>query len=295
MTITGNVFRDLFNMHRQFGFHEQKFDKKALLHRVEFLQEELDEIKDAIVNKDAGAVLDGLIDLVVVAIGTIDLCNADGEIAWERVMNANNAKKVGFNKTRPNSDGVDLIKPEGWLPPVLDDLVGNLRAVLFEGTVLDAKFVNYQSHPSPFDDKILGEVDSESSNGNEHIDMIVHYTKDRSAVRVLEDCIALMRLKAQDYTSSNSSVKPAEYYPNGIDDLVYMIDVLKRLRMISVLDNMKAGGLPNFDGLRDILQDRIVYLALAIEFIDGEMDGRIPDTDIWNRKVTRTIGEAQDN
>ena len=280
--VTGDVFLDLYNMHKKFGFHEQKFDKKALQHRVDFLQEELDEIRVAVHTRDAHGVLDGLIDLIVVAAGTIDLSRANGHEAWKRVMDANNSKEVGFNKTRPNSEGVDLVKPEGWEAPNLEMLWGNLLSVLFEDHELNL--------PDPFGEKI---PISRSPFYEPKIPQ--EFEKDRAAVQVLEDCISLMKLKAQDYTSSNSSVKPAQYYPNGIDDLIYMIDVLKRLRMTSVLDNMKAGGKPNFDSLIDILEDRIVYLALAIEYVRGEMSGQQVDHDLWNRKVSKIIGEAQDD
>lgn len=114
--------QDLWEMHDKFGFHEsvESFDeekKKAMLEfRVKFLEEELNEIKDNIT--DPEEVVDGLIDLCVVAIGTLDLFNIDSEKAWDAVHTANMSKERGIKKERPNPLGLpDLMKPEGWEAP----------------------------------------------------------------------------------------------------------------------------------------------------------------------------------
>ena len=112
---------DIATMNEHYGFHE-KVERlsdeqlKAMLEfRIKFLQEELDEMKNA---SSAEDVVDALIDLCVVAIGTLDLYNIDAELAWERVHHANMAKEVGVKESRPNPLGLpDLIKPEGWEGP----------------------------------------------------------------------------------------------------------------------------------------------------------------------------------
>ena len=86
--------------------------------RADFLQEELDETKRAIMAGDAEEIVDGLIDLCVVAIGTLDAFNIDGNKAWDEVLKANMQKEVGVKESRPNPLGLpDLIKPEGWKAP----------------------------------------------------------------------------------------------------------------------------------------------------------------------------------
>ena len=296
-------------MHTKFGFHEKPFDLKALNHRVEFLDEEMNEIKLAIKERNAHDVLDGLIDLIVVAAGTIDLAQADGEDAWREVMTANNAKEVGFNEKRPNSEGVDLIKPEGWTPPDVSPYIGRLHSILTSPEAHIEDLAEGLNNANPFHEPVdqigmdMARKGAETTNLGFEVPGYFHkegdivmingvlyepkanqeFGKDRAAVRILQECINLMRRKAQDYTSQVSSVKPADYYPNGIDDFVYMIDVLKRFRMISVLENMKQGGAPNFDSLEDILKDRIVYLALALEWVLHEMSGQNHNHDIWNR------------
>jgi len=113
---------NIHDMHIKFGFHESVADfdngkKKVLLDfRVKFLEEELNEIKDNMDNPEE--VVDGLIDLCVVAIGTLDLFNISAEEAWDKVHEANMTKQRGIKKERPNPLGMpDLMKPEGWTAP----------------------------------------------------------------------------------------------------------------------------------------------------------------------------------
>ena len=92
--------------------------KAFLDFRVDFLREELEETESALVNMDAEEIVDGLIDLCVVAIGTLDAFGVDPYKAWDEVLQANMAKEVGEKPSRPNPLGVpDLVKPEGWTGP----------------------------------------------------------------------------------------------------------------------------------------------------------------------------------
>lgn len=92
--------------------------KKFLKFRIDFLQEELDETKTAYETMDGEEIVDGLIDLCVVAIGTLDAFGVDAYKAWDEVLKANMAKNVGIKEGRPNPLGLpDLMKPEGWEAP----------------------------------------------------------------------------------------------------------------------------------------------------------------------------------
>ena len=92
--------------------------KEFLKFRVAFLQEELDETREAYMIGDAEEVVDGLIDLCVVAIGTLDAFGVDPYKAWDEVLKANMQKEVGKKSTRPNPLGVpDLVKPNDWKAP----------------------------------------------------------------------------------------------------------------------------------------------------------------------------------
>jgi hypothetical protein len=117
-----NWVQDIADMHTKYGVNEKvrQFDKekleKFLEFRISFLQEELDELKDNRGNPEE--VVDALVDLCVVAIGTLDAFDVDAYAAWDRVHEANMAKEVGVKASRPNPLGLpDLIKPEGWTAP----------------------------------------------------------------------------------------------------------------------------------------------------------------------------------
>jgi predicted HAD superfamily Cof-like phosphohydrolase len=111
-------------MHKYYGVNEKvvEFDKEKLQQflnfRMAFLDEELNETKKAVREKNAEEIVDGLIDLCVVAIGTLDSMGVDAHEAWTQVLRANLAKEVGIKPERPNPLGLpDLIKPAGWKAP----------------------------------------------------------------------------------------------------------------------------------------------------------------------------------
>ena len=118
-----NWVKDIQDMHAKYGVHEwvkanpEKLEQ-LLQFRVAFLKEEFDETFKATGEKDAEEIVDGLIDLCVVAIGTLDLFGIDAHKAWQEVHSANMSKEVGVKESRPNPLGLpDLIKPEGWTAP----------------------------------------------------------------------------------------------------------------------------------------------------------------------------------
>lgn len=124
---------DIHQMHAKFGVHQvvDNFDaeklKKFLEFRIKFLQEELDEMKTA---ESADDTVDALIDLCVVAIGTLDLFKVDADLAWQRVYSSNITKEVGIKESRPNPLGLpDLVKPSGWIAPTHADNVGYLGKI----------------------------------------------------------------------------------------------------------------------------------------------------------------------
>ena len=126
---------DIHDMHTKFGVREKvkQFDKekltKMLEFKVRFLQEELDELKNA---TNADDVVDALIDLCVVSLDTLGAYGVNADLAWNRVHEKNMQKEVGIKASRPNPLGLpDLIKPEGWTPPTHADNVG-LLAKIFE-------------------------------------------------------------------------------------------------------------------------------------------------------------------
>ena len=127
--------KDINDMHAKFGVHKWMDDNqseneklnKFLEFRLKFLAEELNETTLAFESKDPEEIVDGLIDLCVVAIGTLDAFSVDAYKAWDQVHNANMAKEPGVKESRPNPLGLpDLIKPEGWNGPSHDGNHGHL-------------------------------------------------------------------------------------------------------------------------------------------------------------------------
>mgnify|MGYP002038891622 FL=1 len=123
-----NWVQDIYEMHEKFGVHDWideqvQFGNKDKLNeflrfRIRFLHEELAEMGIALDEKNPEEIVDALIDLCVVAIGTLDAFNVDAHKAWKEVHTANMAKQPGVKESRPNPLGLpDLIKPEGWKGP----------------------------------------------------------------------------------------------------------------------------------------------------------------------------------
>ena len=77
--------------------------KKFIEFRLDFIKEEYDETREAIVNEDAEEIVDGLIDLCVVAIGTLDALGINSIDAWDSVLEANMAKEVGVKESETKS------------------------------------------------------------------------------------------------------------------------------------------------------------------------------------------------
>ena len=122
--MSNNIFDDMAAMHQHYGVDKWVANAtpeqlhQFLIFRVNFLKEEFDETFAAVGNKDPEEIVDGLIDLIVIAAGTLDSFGVDGQAAWEEVLRANMSKEIGVKETRPNPLGLpDLVKPDGWLGP----------------------------------------------------------------------------------------------------------------------------------------------------------------------------------
>jgi hypothetical protein len=104
------------------------------------------------------------------------------------------------------------------------------------------------------------------------------------AVNVLQECIDLQLKKSRDYQNPNSTVKQAQYYPNGI---VTIHDIMhaKMLRMKSVMEAMQSDDYdPNFESLEDSAKDLINYASFFVSFCRGKIPGQDSRNDAFNRK-----------
>jgi predicted HAD superfamily Cof-like phosphohydrolase len=96
------------------------------------IEEEAEELNDAIRNNDPVEALDALIDILVVTIGAIHSMGADAEGAWNEVMRTNFAKiDPETGKVRKREDG-KVLKPEGWTPPDLVPYMKKINATAAE-------------------------------------------------------------------------------------------------------------------------------------------------------------------
>ena len=124
-----SFFDDVRAFHRKFdigydGPPRFPLDPGLAEFRLKRLQSEFREHLDAVNAGQPDGAFDGLIDLVYIALGTCDLHGWDFNEGWRRVHAANmrkvkadstNVSKFGFNQ--------DIVKPDGWTPPDLSDLV----------------------------------------------------------------------------------------------------------------------------------------------------------------------------
>ena len=109
-----------------------KLLKKYLKFRLDFIKEELDETFDAYFAKDDIEVLDGLIDILVVTLGTLDAFKCKTPEAWENIFNSNMTKHPGVNEDRrPNEFSLpDMVKGQTYIKPELKDFTGLLKTIL---------------------------------------------------------------------------------------------------------------------------------------------------------------------
>lgn len=145
MNSKDNLFTSkIEEMHDKFGVTDWVMDqmgdgnydtiRKFIEFRIDTqLHEELEETSMAAHNGEPEEIVDGLVDILVFALGTLDLLGVDSKLAWRRVMDANLAKEVGIKPGRPNPFGLpDLVKPEGWVGPIHGDNHGILDRVYAE-------------------------------------------------------------------------------------------------------------------------------------------------------------------
>jgi predicted HAD superfamily Cof-like phosphohydrolase len=126
---------DIAMMHHKFGVREwfeankdnKDLMRKYLHFRLKMCNEEMQESYDAFLDGNPEEIVDGLIDLCVFAIGTLDVFGVDANEAWDRVYEPNMAKEPGIKPGRPNPFGLpDLLKPAGWTPPSHEGNHGDL-------------------------------------------------------------------------------------------------------------------------------------------------------------------------
>jgi hypothetical protein len=113
-------------------------------------------------------------------------------------------------------------------------------------------------------------------------------TQPTEPMLVLDECRAIMVKKSNDYQNPNSSIRQADYYPNGCLSILDAIHA-KTLRIRSVMEAMTYDTTykPNFESLEDSAKDLINYSAFFVAYSRGKIDGQNTERDWLNRKIIK--------
>lgn len=119
--------RNVQEFHRKFGLPTGvgkcplMHDREAQEFRLGFLQEELDELREALAQGNRTKAFDALLDLAYVTYGTALFMGIDPamwDTGFEAVHGANMAKVRATSKAESKRDStLDVVKPEGWQGP----------------------------------------------------------------------------------------------------------------------------------------------------------------------------------
>jgi len=121
-----NPFRDQEKFMKACDQSVNEFNKDQFNLYVTLIEEEANELADAITAHDQVETVDALIDILVVTIGALHSMGADAEGAWKEVMKTNFAKiDRDTGKVRKREDG-KVLKPQGWTPPDLKPYIRKL-------------------------------------------------------------------------------------------------------------------------------------------------------------------------
>ncbi|QDH91822.1 MazG-like nucleotide pyrophosphohydrolase [Mycobacterium phage Phrappuccino] len=104
-------------------FADQHDQRRAM--RVRLIREEIEEYLDAEDEDDLVEIVDGLLDIIVVAWGTLlDYVGPRAALrAASEVVRTNLAKVLGPGLPLKRADG-KVLKPEGWTPPDIAKAIG---------------------------------------------------------------------------------------------------------------------------------------------------------------------------
>jgi len=114
-----NPFRDQEKFMRACDQTVDKFNGTQFDMYCALIEEEHNELKQALADNNNEETVDALLDILVVTIGALHSFGADGEGGWKEVMSTNFAKIDKLTgKVRKREDG-KVLKPMGWTAPNL--------------------------------------------------------------------------------------------------------------------------------------------------------------------------------
>lgn len=113
-----SIFDDIDRFHTQVLELERRevnlLGPEFVLERTRFMQEELAEFTEAALTDNIVGAVDGLLDIIYVAAGTLWFMGVPSQECWNAVQKANMAKVRG---TTSRGNAIDAAKPDGWVPP----------------------------------------------------------------------------------------------------------------------------------------------------------------------------------
>jgi predicted HAD superfamily Cof-like phosphohydrolase len=126
-----NMYQNVIDFHKKFGIQydgpPRGREGDLFKFRDKRFHEEIREIRDAVEAGQSPEELDGYVDLIYIILGTCHLRGWDFNEAWKRVHEANMKKELASAKNPgkygPLGDKIDIVKPEGWTAPSMQDLV----------------------------------------------------------------------------------------------------------------------------------------------------------------------------
>jgi predicted HAD superfamily Cof-like phosphohydrolase len=119
-------FHDKFNLSydgppRVLSAEEQGF-------RWRFLNEELAEVKEALLEEDVAQVAGELADVIWIACGMAHRMGINLDSHWSAIRDANMAKvKASAENPGKRGNAMDIVKPPGWQRPNHDEILERTR------------------------------------------------------------------------------------------------------------------------------------------------------------------------
>lgn len=131
MSYLNRPFQAVEDMVKHFGFMDRPVTKEVFDYRMGLLEEEYGETRVAADYGDPEGIVDGHIDLIIIAVGNLAMFGVDIDQAFDEVMTANLEKRRG-KRSESDPEGASIYKPEGWVPPshignhgILDEMFGD--------------------------------------------------------------------------------------------------------------------------------------------------------------------------
>jgi len=118
-----DIFSDQKKFMRACGQTTDQLNEEQFKLYVDLIDEEVNELVEAIEDADRVEQLDALIDILVVTAGALHSLGVNPEGAWKEVMRSNFDKVDPITGRVKKRDDGKVLKPDNWEPPRLAGFV----------------------------------------------------------------------------------------------------------------------------------------------------------------------------